>query len=135
MSPASTTNTLMTSLLLAVCFFAGCSESKDPVGSISGQITLKGDGYSDCKASIYCETSFVSRASQVEPTGTFEIKDVPPGDYIVMVYPKPVETPDEGRDPPDRSPIPKKFRTRKTSELTVSVEADKVSEIEIELAK
>ena len=137
MSLALITNkALMVCAILAVCFFSGCGEAADPVGSISGKITLKGKRYSDCKVSIYCKESALALASHVDSEGGFEIENVTPGQYAVMVFPIPKETPEgNGPDPPDTSPIPKKFRSRDTTEVSVEVKADEVSEIEIELKK
>ena len=93
-----------------------------------------GEEYSDCKVSIYCSESALALASRVDSTGGFEIENVAPGKYAVMVFPIPKEQPEGNRpDPPDTSPIPKKLRSRDTTEVSVEVTANEVSEIEIEL--
>ena len=133
MSPVSVTRTLVACVLFAVSTLSGCS-SGDTVGSVTGQIKLNGELYSDCKVAIYCADTSRSLASKVRE-GTFEIKDVPPGEYVVMVYPIHVEVPENAPDPPDTSPIPKKYRARETTEFSVSVVANEIGNVEIELAK
>jgi len=120
--------------LLAICFVLGCAESKSPTGSVAGKITAKGQVFSDCRVSIYCPQSSLNLGSRVNAEGVFEIKDVPPGDYVVVVFPIPKEQKEGfGPDPPDTSPIPKQFRTREKTNISLKIEANEVSELSIEL--
>jgi hypothetical protein len=133
MSPVSTISKLITCSLVSICSLLGCSGNGDPAGAVAGQLTLKSEPFSDCKVAIYCLETSRSLASKVRSDGTFAIEDVPPGDYVVMVLPIPKDTPEGKPDPPDTSPIPKKFRTRERSDVSVTVVANEVGKVEIEL--
>ena len=134
MSLISETVSIFACALLAVCF-TGCSGSGDPVGSVEGTITLKGDAYSDCRAGIFCPETALNLGARIEPDGVFKIPNVPPGNYSVFVFPIPKENTGKGPDPPDTSPIPKKLRKQNTTDVTVDVVANEVNKVSIELAK
>ena len=134
MSPTSITRWILICIVLLSCFNLGCSETKPPSGVVSGAITFDGAPYSDCKAGIHSPGA-MALGTRVDAEGKFTINNVPPGEYSVMVFPIPVDGPENGPDPPDTSPIPKSFRSDKTTEISVSVKAGEVSEINIELSE
>ena len=135
MSLTSKTAPIFACVVVALCLSLGCSEAKDPAGSVEGTITLDGKGYSDCRAGIFCAQSSLSLGCRIDSEGVFKIQDVPPGNYVVFVYPIPHENKGKGPDPPDTSPIPKKLRKQNTSDITVDVVADEVSKVDVDLSK
>ena len=125
---------LLTSTNLLLCFLIslsiGCSAEQDStLGTVAGQVTLNGDAFSDCKVAIYDSVSLKTRGAQVQPDGTYMIKEVTPGDYKVMVLPPPLEDDAEVA----KIPIPKKLRSRDTTDLTVTVKANESAELNVEL--
>ena len=124
----------LTNLLLSclLCFSLGCSAEQDStLGTVSGRVTLNGEGFSNCKVSVYNPKSFKSRSSKPNPDGTYNITKVEPGDQIVAVFPPPLEDDAEVA----RIPIPKKLQSRDTTDLSVTVTANENTELDIELKR
>lgn len=114
-----------------VCLSLGCTaDQQDPtLGTVSGRVTLDDAAFSNCKVAIYSPESFKSRGAQVDADGAYEISKVAPGDYIVMVLPPVLE--DDAKVA--KIPIPRKLRSRKTSNLSVTVKASENTEFNVEL--
>ena len=127
---------LSPSTKLLVCFLAFCSlgctpEQDSSLSTVTGQVTLDGAAFSNCKVAIYDSQSFKTRAARVTSDGAYTISKVPPGDYAVMVLPPPLE--DDAKVA--KIPIPKKLRSRETTDLSVTVKANESAEFNIELKR
>ena len=127
---------------VAIMSTAGCGEGEPPTGTISGKLSIGDEPFGNCKVCVRSQTvAFGNRAARVAEDGTFSILKVPPGEFQVMVAPIPeIEDP---LDPTPRPPseaqvferIDRKFGGFTTSGVTVSVNADKTSELNIDLSK
>jgi len=127
--PVSTISLVLLCIVLVSSL--GCSGEDPLLGTISGRITLKGDAFTDCKVGIYSSEHLVTLGARVDPQGAYKFKDVVPGDYVVMVIPPALE--DDAAVA--RIPIPKKLRSRKTTDLSVTVTANENSEFNVELSR
>lgn len=108
----------------------GCSEAKDPAGTISGKVTLKGSPFNNCKVAIYSSESKKTLGARIDSEGSFQFVDVAPGDYVVMVLPPPLEDDLEVA----KIPVPNKLKSRDTTDLSVTVAVNENSELNIELS-
>ena len=121
------------SVVVAVLAINGCSSSKtEDVGMISGKLTLNGEPFISSKVSIYNSELLVRRAANVKSGGNFEMKQIPPGDYSVIVLSKPLE--DEAEFLRVKKMIPAKLRSHDSSDLSVTVKVDEDTKLNIELA-
>ena len=129
MLSASAKNLLLVTLLIAS--FAGCSKPKDPVGTVSGQITYKGEIFVDGYLGLHNPQSKLNRTARLDESGNYLFSEVPPGDYVVLVVPRALDD-DEAVS---KIPIPKKLRRKETTDLSVTVKANEETKLDIELSK
>ena len=106
--------------LLAVALsmipLAGCEDSaSEPSGILTGTVKSGGEVCGDCIIAIFNPKTLLRRGCIVGESGEFELKEIPFGDYEVTVSQKPTNSPDPVFD----ERIPKKYRSKKTSELSV----------------
>ena len=119
--------------LLAIALFTvslvGCGDSApETSGTLTGTVKSGGEVCGDCTIAIYNPKTLLRRGCIVGESGKFELKDVPFGDYEVTVSQKPTNAAKEVFD----KRIPKKYRSKKTSELSVSItSAEAVLNIEM----
>ena len=110
---------------------AFCNDgSQEPTGVIKGSVvSANGEAIGDCRIAMYNRESKLSIGAKVDESGAFEMPAVPFGEYQVMVD----QTPANDLEYVVDKRMPKKFRDRATSGLTVSVTAadEKVFDIEL----
>ena len=64
-------------------------------GSISGQVTLGGNGVNLASVVAISPTTGIAISNLTNPDGSYTINGIPPGDYIVYVHPLPPAAPGE----------------------------------------
>jgi len=111
-------------LLVSVC--VGCGPEKEPMGLISGTVTVKGEALGECKVAAYSPDTSRTSGGTVDEQGNFEIKNVPLGDYQIWFYPKPSNDPNHV--PNIR--IPMKYLKKETSGISASVK-EKAEEVKL----
>ena len=118
-------------ILLTAVFFLGCGEAKDPTGTIAGRVTYKSEAFINGYLGIHNPETGLNRTSQLDEAGNYQFANVPPGEYIVLVVPRALDDEAAVR----KIPIPEKLKRKDTSDLSVTVEADQESKLDIELSK
>jgi len=104
--------------ILALWVSGGCGPSKEPGGLISGHVmSSESEAIGSCVVGLYNPVTFENFGTRVDLLGKFEIKDVPFGDYKVMVGQLPSNEMEYIFD----TRIPKKYRDKNTSGIRVSV--------------
>ncbi len=129
MFPASAKKLLLVALLITS--FAGCSKPKDPVGTVSGQLTYKGETFVDGYLGLHNPQSKLNRTARLDEGGNYLFSDIPPGDYLVLVVPRALDDDNAVK----KIPIPKKLQRKETTDLSVTVKADEETKLDIELSK
>ena len=135
---------LAAAFALAALGVVGCGKKAD-YGSITGRVTFKGQPVSEGQVvffSVEPEEMHVYQAARIRPDGTYTVKmsDGPglvTGKYQVAVMPPVVEGPGSKSAGP-RSPrkypdIPPRYRTPKTSQLSLTVEEGKNPPFDIDM--
>jgi hypothetical protein len=140
---------------LSLALVAGCTGSK--VGTVSGKVAYKNEPVTGGKMKLYPQGGGPEYPINLNPDGTFNVGDVPPGTYAVAidtdslknqadptaVYKQPVP---KGADPskvnkvevdttnlPKYVKIPPKYKDPKTSGLTWEIKKGKNSPKEFDL--
>lgn len=142
------TNVLAASMALAAALSTGCGGSdKDTreTGAIGGTISLNGTPLKEGSVCLTGERGSDVALGAIEPDGSFKMKyhqrnALPVGIYKITVSGGgPVEqpTPQELMANPQKynvkNPIPEKYRTVKSTDLTAKVEAGQNEPLAIEL--
>ena len=119
----------------------GCGKKAD-YGSVSGRVTFKGQPVSEGQVVFFEPEIYVYQTARIRPDGTYSVKmsDGPglaTGKYQVAVMPPVVEGPGSKSAGP-RSPrkypdIPPRYRTPKTSQLSLTVEEGKNPPFDIDM--
>lgn len=118
-------------LLVSLTFvFIGCSE-KEPIGSLSGRIVSNGTAVGDCKVALFSDVTKLTVGAKVQADGTFELLELPLGEYSAIVLQKPNVT---DKNAPFDKRIPRKFRDPKTSGISIKIN-EGPNDIEIDLGK
>lgn len=117
------------SILVSVS--VGCSEKSDPMGMISGKVTSSGNACGNCQLEILEPNKLLSMGAMVKKDGTFELKDIPFGEYQVAV--QQVLDPHDPGDPPPDDRIPDIYRDPKTSGLTFVINSTDEFVLDIEM--
>ena len=117
-------------LVISVSVSVGC-DRKEPMGMLSGSVSSKGKACGNCQLEIFDPASLRSIGATVNDQGTFELKDVPFGEYQIAVL-QVLDPHDPGDPPPDKR-IPEKYRDGKTSGITVSVNSVEEVVLKIEM--
>jgi hypothetical protein len=125
-------------VLVASLLLAGCG-TKRPSATVSGTITYKGKPVNGAVLHLYPAAGNAPEAAMlpVSQEGTFQVSDVPPGEYKVVVQPSaatsspstkglsPEMAKMKGRLEELKEPatiqFPKKYQDRQTSTLTCTV--------------
>ena len=120
--------------LLAVILFmlslAGCGDSvSSNSGALTGTVKSGGEVCGDCVIAVFNPKTMLRRGCMVGESGEFELKDIPFGDYEVTVNQKPTNDFEVVFD----KRIPKKYRNKKTSELSVSITSAEPVVFDIEM--
>lgn len=121
---ASTALTLL--FLLSGCNDAG---SAVPMGSVSGTVTSNGEICGDCMLALFNTQSLRSYGGRINASGTYEVKNLPFGDYKITMVQKPTNEVNEVFD----KRIPKKYRDEKSSGLSVSIDSEEQVVYDIEM--
>lgn len=129
MFQASARQWLLAALLVAA--FVGCSEQKATVGTIAGQVTLKGKPFVDGYLGLHNPTTKLNRSTRLDDEGNYLFSDIVPGDYVVLVVPRALDDEEAVR----RIPIPKKLKRKETTDLSATVTAGEETKLDIELSK
>jgi len=117
--------------VLSLIWTSGCGDSSGPVGSLSGKVTYKGEPVTEGSIVFFNPETGAAAEAQLDLDGTYVIETqvggLPPGTYQVSISPP--EIPDPST-PPNTAPsmipkdmpnVPKKYRRRETSDLTVVI--------------
>ena len=119
--------------LLAVAMLTvslvGCEDSaSETSGTLTGTVKSGGEVCGNCLIAIFNPKTLLRRGCIVGESGEFELKEIPFGDYEVTVSQKLTNDPEVVFD----KRIPKKYRSKKTSGLSVSINsAETVFDIEM----
>lgn len=119
--------------LLAVALLTvslvGCEDSaSETSGTLTGTVKSGGEVCGNCLIAIFNPKTLLRRGCIVGESGEFELKEIPFGDYEVTVSQKLTNDPEVVFD----KRIPKKYRSKKTSGLSVSINsAETVFDIEM----
>ena len=118
-------------LAIALFTLSGCGGGKEivPVGSVSGTVKSDGEICGDCLMAVFNPQTKRSRSCRVGESGTYELKDLPFGDYEITMVQKPTNEPIATFD----KRIPKKYRDIKTSGLRVSIVSEEPVVYDIEM--
>ena len=108
----------------------GCGPKPDPTGTLTGTVTADGKPAGNLKIAFYNAETGQPISATVNESASYKLTEVPFGDYEVCVFSKPVFSNEPL--PPD-SRIPKKLLSRKTSDLTVSVDSEDEVQFDIVL--
>ena len=121
---------IATFAFLFVFVFAGCGPKPVPMGTVTGSVTAGSERIGNVKLAIYNVKTSEKIAATVDDAANYKITEIPFGDYEVYLYTKQVYSTED--IPPDPR-IPKKYRSRKTSGLTVSIDSQDEVKFDIEL--
>ncbi len=126
---ASVKNLLCIALLVTT--LVGCSGPTEPVGTVAGQITYKGEPFVDGYLGLHNPQTRLNRSARLDEAGNYLFSEVPPGDYVVLVVPRALDDDKAFR----KIPIPKKLKRKETTDLSVTVKADQETKLDVELSK
>ena len=117
-------------IALLTVSLVGCGDSASEIsGTLTGTVKSGGDVCGDCIIAIFNPKTLLRRGCMVGESGDFELKEIPFGEYQVTVSQKPTNAPEEVFD----KRIPKKYRSKKTSELSVSITSAEPAVFNIEM--
>lgn len=132
MSRASIYKLSLLAVALLALSLSGClSTASEELGSLTGTLKSKGKACGDCLIAVFNTKTLKSYGCKVEESGTFELNELPLGEYQVSVVQEPTN---DAREVFDKR-IPKKYRNKSTSGLNVSItstEAAAVLNIDME---
>ena len=106
-------------LLVLVTITLGCGPGSPPMGTISGAVTSDGEAV-ECYVVLSDPVSREKTGTKCNEEGIFEKSDIPFGEYKVAVK-QLVDSHSAEATPVDKR-IPKKYRSIKTTELSVSIQ-------------
>jgi hypothetical protein len=133
---------LAAALAVAALAVAGCGKKAADYGSVSGRVTFKGQPVSEGQVVFFEPEVRVYQTARIRPDGTYSVKmsDGPglvTGSYQVAVMPPVVEGPGSksaGPRSPGKYPdIPPRYRTPKTSQLSLTVVEGKNPPFDIDM--
>jgi len=107
---------------------AGCS-SAEPTGVLTGSVKSDGETCGNCLVSIADPKTLVRCGCIVDESGTYELKDIPFGEYQVRVVQRASNSPVNVYD----ERIPKKYSDVKTSGITASITSQEPVVLNIDL--
>ena len=114
------TRALLT-LVAASLLSAGCGDEK-PVGTLTGTVTYRGKPVTEMEVEVHRDGSGISTSSPLDAEGRFTVEaPIPVGTYELAVVPMSVADPAAARAMKP-TPVPQRYRSRKTSGLKVEVE-------------
>ena len=107
-------------LLVLVTITLGCGPSPPPTGAISGTVTSSDGEAVECYLVLSDPVSRENTGAKCNEQGVFEKKGIPFGEYKVAVQ-QMLDAHSATGTPLDKR-IPKKYRSIKTTELSVSIQ-------------
>lgn len=110
--------------LFALPLLAGCGDSRPPTGELVGTVSNGDERVGDCVVSLYDPTTKRSSGAKVDNNGEFQIKELLLGNYEITVFQR---TTGEATNEPFDKRIPAKYRNRKKSLFSVTIEEGKNS--------
>ena len=117
-------------VVLAAFLLSGCGEPPPATtGILNGTVKSGGEVCGDCRVSIFNPKTLLSRGGSVNESGKFEIKDIPFGDYEIIVGQQPTSDRAEVFD----KRIPAKYRDPKTSGFKASFTGPEPVTLDIEM--
>jgi hypothetical protein len=137
-------------LLVGVLVLAGCNVSNAPKGTLSGTIAYKGQPVNGGALQLISTSGGADSAPiPIAQDGTFKAADVPAGDYKVVVQPSEGSKgpPTQGMSPemlakmkanpdfnqPATIRIPDKYKSKETTDLTLTVKKSGETKVTLEL--
>jgi len=99
------------------------------MGALTGSVMIGKETIGDCKVGIRHVTTDKGIAATVDEAGVYKLGEIPFGEYQVWVYPSPAYSLKVKND----KRIPKKYRNKDTSGITVSIDAVEEKEFDIVL--
>ena len=125
-----TSKWMLFSTALVVISLSGCGPTPDPTGSLTGTVKSNGEIYDGkCIVSISGDSGRVNRGTTANENGSYEVTEIPFGDYQVRVFEKPNNEPIEVRD----KRIPGKYRSVETSGLTFTIASEEPVVLDINM--
>jgi len=129
-------------LALSLLCVAGCGGSSEPQGTLSGTVTYNGEPVTEGVVVFSSSEASYGAQAEIGSDGTYALRTyeggVPPGTYQAAVLPPTITLPDTEDSPGGEAlkevdNIPQKYRSTKSSELTVTInEGDNTFDIAME---
>jgi hypothetical protein len=108
-------------VLFTLLAAVGCGPSGPPMGKLAGRVTSGGQPMAGLEVSAMLTREGVGASALLDADGRFAIDEpLPLGEYVITVNPPPMSPPTPGQappPPPTKTPIPRKYRLEKTSNL------------------
>ena len=109
----------------------GCGPAPEPMGTLSGSVKSGDKPIGNCRIGIFCPETNQSISASVDDSATYKLDEIPFGEYQVWVSQMPTNAHEVVLDPR----IPKKYRDKKTSGLTVSLNSTDEVVYDIDMSK
>ncbi len=113
-------------MLVLVC---GCGPAPEPMGALTGSVKAGEKLIGNCTVTIFNTATGKGKTALADESAKFAFKEIPFGDYQIAVYPIVSEGPNPTVDPR----IPKKYRIKKTSGLTFTIDSEDEAVLDIDL--
>ena len=115
-------------VVLSLPAIVGCGGDEDPVGSVTGKVTYRGNAVQEGNVSFRAQGAGIVASGQLQPDGTYQLlfggtPYVPAGEYAVVITP-PSYLVDPEKPHPQRKAqpnIPRQYRKDSTSPFKVAV--------------
>ena len=121
-------------LAAVLCLTSGCKKA-EPVGTVEGKVTLKGEPFSNARLNFLRQGTGSAGAAEIGSDGRFKVlTPLKVGTYTVFLAQKTVGDPDHPAPAPELDPkVPTTCWNEATSTIRIEVKEGK-NEIPIELA-
>lgn len=116
--------------LISIAVTVGCGPSPPPTGSITGVVTSKGEPV-ECYLLLSDAVARQNTGTKCNEEGVFEQKGILFGEYKVAVK-QITDSHSAGATPVDKR-IPEKYRSIKTTDLSVSIQGEEPVVLNIEM--
>jgi hypothetical protein len=136
--PAAAIGVRSLSLILfaSALTLVGCGQTGPPQGRLSGKATLDGQPLSAGEVHVYSKTRGTGGRATLDASGQFKFAEpMPEGDYVALVTPlRAAGNPGVGAAAaPPASSIPRQYQSETTSDLKVTVQANRENTVTLDL--
>ena len=108
-----------------ICLLSGCGGARaesQPMGAVSGTVTLKGQPLTDCRVNFISQQGGSGAGGDLQPDGSFSFEGpIPTGTYSVFITLPEIFTPAQAQSKSGLASVPKKYHSQSTSDLTATV--------------